>query len=250
MPGFGVLPLTRVVISQPFLFPWVGLFEQIRLADVYVHLDDAQFPQRHGRGRSFIIRVQVKTPKGSEWLTVPILKPGRTQLISEVAVADDTQWRDKHLKTLAQNYAKAPFASEMMEIAESVYALKTGSLCEMNICAIERISAYFGLSPRFCLSSSFGMKSSSSARVLETVQRCNGDIYITGHGAKDYLDHELFEKNGIRVEYMDYRRTPYPQLHGAFDPHITILDLIANLGRAGIEYIHSSTKYWRDFLHE
>jgi hypothetical protein len=92
------------------------------------------------------------------------------------------------------------------------------------------------------------MESSSSARVLETVQRCNGDVYITGHGAKDYLDHELFERNSIRVEYMDYQRTPYPQLHGEFDPHVTILDLIANLGRAGRDYIHSPTKYWKEFV--
>ena len=38
---------------------------------------------------------------------------------------------------------------------------------------------------------------------------------------------------------MQYTRAPYPQLHGAFDPHVSILDALANLGpacrgRAGI----------------
>jgi hypothetical protein len=46
---------------------------------------------------------------------------------------------------------------------------------------------------------------------------------------------------------MDYRRTPYPQLHGAFNPHVSILDLIANTGHAGIEYIHSQTVDWKEF---
>ena len=27
----------KVVISQPMLFPWVGMLEQIMLADVFVH---------------------------------------------------------------------------------------------------------------------------------------------------------------------------------------------------------------------
>jgi hypothetical protein len=239
--------LAKIVISQPFFFPWVGLFEQIRLADVYVHFDDAQFPL--GRGRSFINRVEVKTPHGAQWLTVPVLRPG-LQLISEVVIGGDPRWRDKHIKTLTYNYSRTPFFREMMEIAESVFGLNTESLAAMNIYAIERISAYFGLGARFCLSSSYGIKSSSSAKVLELVQRLNGNVYITGHGAKNYLDHELFERNGIRVEYMDYQRTPYPQLYGEFNPHVSILDLIGNVGRAGVEYIHSSTKYWKEFLRE
>ncbi len=56
-----------VVISQPMLFPWAGMFEQIRLADVYVHYPDVQFSKG-----SFTNRVQVKTAGGSRWLTLPL----------------------------------------------------------------------------------------------------------------------------------------------------------------------------------
>ena len=33
----------NVVISQSMYFPWVGMLEQIRLADVFVFYDDVQF---------------------------------------------------------------------------------------------------------------------------------------------------------------------------------------------------------------
>ena len=56
--------MTRVVISQSMLFPWVGLLEQMRLADVFVHYDDVQFSKG-----SFVNRVQVKTPDGVRWMT-------------------------------------------------------------------------------------------------------------------------------------------------------------------------------------
>ena len=59
-----------VVISQPMFFPWVGIFEQIRLADIFVHFDDVQLPW----GSSFINRVQIKTKDGIKWLTIPIRK--------------------------------------------------------------------------------------------------------------------------------------------------------------------------------
>jgi hypothetical protein len=237
--------MKRIVISQPFYLPWVGLFEQVRLADVFVHFDDVQFPL----GRQFINRVEVKTPTGAQWLTVPVLRHG-LQLINEVVVSNTSRWRDKHRKTLQYNYARAPYVNEMMEIVDSVFALKTDNLAEINIYAIERISAYFGLSPRFCLSSSYGIKSSSSAQVLELMQRLDGNVLIEGHGAKNFLDHDLLERNGVSVEYMRYERAPYPQLHGAFDPHVTILDLIANTGRAGVEFIRSGTTHWRDFIHD
>lgn len=243
----GVPPATRVVISQPFFFPWVGLFEQLRLADVFIHLDDAQFPL--GRGGTFINRVEVKTANGPQWLTVPVLRPG-LQLIKDVIIRDEFGWKEKHRKTLKYSYARTPYLNEMLEIVNSVLALPTKNLCELNIHGTELVAAYFGFAPRFCLSSSLGLKSSSSIKVLELVQSQNGDVYITGHGAKNYLDHKLFERSGIRVEYMDYQRTPYPQLHGAFNPHVSILDLIANVGRAGCEYIHSPTRYWKEFVHE
>ena len=47
--------MKTVVISQPMYFPWVGMLEQMALADVWVHLDDAQFSKG-----GFFNRVQIK----------------------------------------------------------------------------------------------------------------------------------------------------------------------------------------------
>ena len=49
----------KVVISQPMLFPWVGMLEQIMLADVFVHYADVQFSKG-----SFTNRVQIKDSTG------------------------------------------------------------------------------------------------------------------------------------------------------------------------------------------
>ena len=52
--------MTSVVISQPQLLPWPGFFELIASADVYVHLDDAQY------AKGFINRVQIKHSAGKQ----------------------------------------------------------------------------------------------------------------------------------------------------------------------------------------
>jgi hypothetical protein len=85
---------------------------------------------------------------------------------------------------------------------------------------------------------------------LAIVKELGGDTYITGHGAARYLDHARFESDGVRVEYMDYQCTPYPQLHGEFTPYVTGLDAVANCGRDGATLIRSGSKYWQEHINE
>ena len=115
---------------------------------------------------------------------------------------------------------------------------------------MEACCRYYGLDAgrRFVEVEQLGIAGASSQRVRDIVLAVGGTRYITGHGARNYLDHQLFEDAGIRVEYMDYEKRPYPQLHGEFTPYVSLLDLIANTGPAGIECICSGTSYWKDFL--
>ena len=49
---------------------------------------------------------------------------------------------------------------------------------------------------------------------------------------------------------MNYAMRPYQQLHGAFTPFVSSLDLIANHGTAGKQYLSPQTLNWREFTHE
>lgn len=235
--------MTRIVISQPMFSPWVGLFEQINLADVYVHLDDVQMPL----GRSFINRVQIKTSQGQQWLTVPIQRNG-TQKINQILIDDVQNWRSRHLNSLTLNYNKTPFFNDMIDIIYDAYNENPKNLSELNIKIIESISDYYRLNTHFVYSSQLNISSGSSKRLMEIIKYFGGDTYITGHGAKNYLDHEMFEDSNVRVEYMNYQMEEYAQLHGAFNPFVSSLDLIANEGRKGGRVISSSSVYWREFL--
>ena len=237
--------MKRVVISQPMFFPWVGMLEQTRLADVYVHYDDVQFSKG-----SFTNRVQIKTARGSEWLSVPLRDLRLGQKIREVAVDDRQDWRHRHLQTLSKAYVAAPFCDEMLALAKAVYSRPAATLCEVAIASMEAIWDYFPLArPQEVLwSSAMGIGGQSSRRVLEVVKQAGGTHYITGHGARQYLDHALFEAEGVRVEYLNYQKQAYPQMHGEFTPFVSVLDLIANLGKDGARVMVSGTVDWKGFI--
>jgi WbqC-like protein family len=237
--------MTRVVISQSMYFPWIGMLEQIRLADVYVYYDDVQFTKG-----GFLNRVQIKTAQGARWLTVPTRDFRLGQAIWDVPVDARRNWRHQHRETLSQAYAKAPYHDDMLRLAGGVFEGTDQTIGTVSRASLMALVDYFELRKgrQFLDARELGVGGSGSRRVRDIVALLRGTTYITGHGARNYLEHELFESSGIRVEYMNYLRTPYPQLHGEFNPHVSALDLVANCGREGAHYISSGTVYWKTFI--
>lgn len=235
----------KVVISQSMYFPWVGLLEQVHQADVFAHYDDVQFT------RGFYNRVQVKTAKGTQWLTVPLRDQHRGQLIDEVIVDDRIDWRSQHLGFLKQAYAEAPYRAEMLALVERVFDRPIASLADVTRNSIVELAEYFDLcnSTRFVGSRELGICGSSSQRLRDLCLALGANVYITGHGAKNYLDHQIFEDEGIEVRYMKYDCSPYPQLHGEFTPYVTGLDLVANCGKRGRSFIRSVAINWKEFIY-
>jgi hypothetical protein len=236
--------MTQVVISQSMYFPWVGLLEQVRLADIFMHYDDVQYT------RGFYNRVQVKTEHGIKWLTVPLRDQHRGQHIDEVAIDDREDWRGQHRAILRQAYFKAPYRDEMLALVDEVFNMPLHTLADVSRESILALARYFDLfqGRQFIKSSDVGVGGSSSQRLHDLSLAVGAKVYVTGHGARNYLDHSLFEQSGIAVRYMKYEMVPYPQLHGDFTPYVTGLDLVSNCGRQGASVIRSETIDWKEFL--
>ena len=237
----------NVVISQPMYFPWVGMFEQIALADAFVFYTDVQFSKG-----SFTNRVQLKTQTGSSWMTVPLQGLKLGQRIDEVAVKPARDWKPRHLSMLRESLGDAPFFGEAEELLAELPESDTGTIADVSSASMMAVCRYFGLDRKvkFVDIDELGIGGKGSDRVLDIVKSLDGTRYITGHGARSYLDHDAFEASGIAVEYMDYQCTPYPQFHGPFTPFVSVLDMVAHCGRAGLARIHSATKPWRSFIDE
>ncbi len=232
-----------LVVSQPMFLPWLGLFEQIKLADVFIHYDDVQMPQ----GRSFMSRVQIKSANGVSWLTVPIDHARSGKLLNEIILMTSADWRDKQLRTIRHAYARRPYFSVMFDLVSEIYSQTTDRLAEFNIYATEQIARWLDLAPQFMRSSEMQVEGASTERLVKLCEAVNCDVYVTGHGALNYLNHQQFEERGISVRYIDYRKVPYEQGHGEFTPYVSILDAIANCGEATRDLLCSEAVYWRDF---
>lgn len=238
--------MTKVVISQPMYFPWYGHLEQLKHCDVYVFYDDVQF------SRGFFNRVQLKKEEGQAWMTVP-LEGGESRKEINSHIPSKTQdWRASHAQLFKSLYHSAPFYEMAAGILEQVLTTQyePGSLSDFSEASTMALAVAFGLNhARYLKSSELDIPGKGTQRLVDICKALSASEYITGHGARNYMDHGLFDSHGINVSYISYGMKPYPQHIGNhFIPYVSGLDCIANCGPEAHKYLGGSLLSWRTFL--
>lgn len=213
-----------VTIHQPGYLPWLGFFEKMAKADVFVFLDDAQY-EKNG----FDNRNKIKTAEGWMWLTVPV-KVSFGQKLNEVIIADNTAWQEKHWRAITINYSKAPYFSLVQPFLKKIYEGKFEKLIDLNLAWIFYLAEALGIKSKFIKSSDLKVRSVKSERIFEICQALNATTYLSGRFGKNYLREEEFIDNHIKIEYQDFQHPVYPQLYGDFLPAMAAIDLLCNCG--------------------
>ncbi len=225
----------RCAIVQPSYIPWRGYFDIIRRSDVFVFLDDVQYDRRGWRNRN-----RIKTAEGSRWLTIPVHARG-AQIsglpIDQVVMSGD-EWPRQHLEMLRRAYRKAPFFEQYTEWLERVYGAPPERLADFTIATTVELAAMLRITgTRFIRSSALNAGGRKTERLLAVLERVGATRYLSGPSARAYIDESQFERAGIALEWMEYNYPEYPQLHGAFDPHVSVLDLLFMTGDRAADYI-------------
>ena len=226
---------------QPTYFPWAGYFNLIARVDAFVFLDDVQYEKGTWQNRN-----RVLLDGQPHWLTVPATREFLGQAINQVVIEDRRNWRRKHFKLLNQAYAKHPYAAEMMEAAGKLLKPELTRLAELNIAIITELSSKFGATTRLLRSSELGIEGGRTQRLIDICAHLDCDEYVSPVGSSGYLAADRFEqKTAIRLSFTDYVPAPYPQRSAAqFVSHLSVLDIIANLGWEGAAaYVQSNRSH-------
>ena len=226
----------RVGVIQSNYLPWRGYFDFIRSVDLFVFYDDMQYTKGDWRNRN-----KIKTPRGTEWITVPVFNKQLAKLICETQIDYTTDWGFKHRRLFEMHYKQAPFRDLMLSLVEDLGSTGEINISALNIRLIRRICEFLHISTPTLLSSELGLQGTKTERLINLLKKVNGTTYLSGPAADVYLDKDMFRQSGITLEYKSYSYAPYPQLWGPFDGAVTILDLIANCGSEAERHIVSQT---------
>jgi hypothetical protein len=216
-----------ISILQSNYIPWRGYFDIVRKSDVFVIYDEVQYTKNDWRNRNVI-----QTKVGSQWLTIPVKQLSLNQAIKDTKIASNN-WAQKHWNAIQLTYAKANHFSENETWLSEMYTEVRyyDLLSEVNLFFLKKVCEKLAIQTEIIDSLDLDLKGDKNEKLIDAVNKLKGNCYLSGPAAKSYLDVELFQKNGISVEWMDYSNyVPYPQWVGSFNGAVSILDTIAHCG--------------------
>jgi hypothetical protein len=230
----------RIVgIHQPNFMPWMGFFNKIYRSDIFVLIDDVQFAKG-----SVCNRTKLKNNEGKEvWLTVPVrFDNGSASTFNQTKIAD-SQWHKKALNLIKSCYIQAPYYKQYLPELENIFVDDHPSLASLNCALIKYFCRKFGIATPIHLQSELSMDFGKKNFLnLGITRHFNGNIYLSGTGAKKYNDHKLFEENNVTIQYLNYEQPQYRQLYGNFIEGLSVVDLLFNEGEAGSAFIKLNQK--------
>jgi len=218
-----------VAIHQPNYIPWMGYFYKMAKSDVFVLLDNVQFPKESPAARN-----QIKGKNGEAvMLSVSVKKSqGAFQTYRELGLEYQTKWHHKHLNQMRDAYARSPFFKPVFAELEPLLKPQYSNLAELNIALIRWMVSKLGLKTRLEVASehddgTWGTRNDRNASICRFF---GGTRYLSGSGARKYNDEAVFGALDIELAYSDFTHPVYEQINGPFIPNLSLLDAFFNLG--------------------
>jgi len=216
-----------VTTHQPIFLPWPGFFYKALHADALVLLDRVQFP--HGRG--WLHRNRLKSDQGDHWLRVPIRKAGRgMQQIADVEICDDTDWRARHLRSVRELYAHAPYLQSHLAALEEIYGRRHRSLAALNVDLIRHLWRALAVPTKLYLQSELGVTGRGTDLLANVCEALKADTYLALTVSAKYIDSQALSARRIQLALAKFHPPVYPQLWGDFRYNLSTLDLALTCG--------------------
>ena len=227
----------RAAVMQPYFFPYIGYWQLIHAVQIFVLFDDVQYI-RHG----WINRNRVlKHGGGWQYLTVPLKKHAKNELIKNVFAHDEIDWKVQILRQLAHyNYKnKAPFYSETVELLNRAFSkITNGNITRINEVIIKEICRHLNIKTQIMVSSeqnfNYGNVQDAGEWALRIAEQMNAQEYINPISGANIFDLDKFKAIKIKLSFLRSDEIRYAQ-GPVFEPSLSIVDVLMFNGQAGTQ---------------
>ena len=211
----------KVAIMQPYFFPYIGYFSLIKVVDLFIFYDDVNYIKG-----GWVNRNRILINSEAKYLTLNVKNGSQNKLINEIEFDDN---RQKLLKTIEQNYKKAPYFKQVWPLLETNLKLKTTSLADIAINSVRSVTNYLGMQTKFEISSVSYPETKGlerSERLKQICRKTHADTYINAIGGIDLYDKNDFLKNHINLQFLKPQLLQYKQYKETFIPGLSIIDVL------------------------
>lgn len=212
-----------ISVMQPYFLPYIGYWQLIAIADVFVLLDDVNFIVR-----GYINRNNILVNGRAYLFSMPVAGASQNRLIRDTKLNFSSAARKKLLKTIAVSYKKAPQFPVVFPLLESIIYYPENDLTKFIQQSLVLVSGYLGLNTRFILSSSMekGEPQNAQDRIIDICLKIGGETYINPPGGWSLYDPDEFRRSGLALRFLRPGAISYTQFHHDFVPNLSIIDVL------------------------
>ena len=213
-----------IAMMQPYWFPYLGYFQLIAAADIFVLGDDLQYIKD-----GWINRNRILAAGEARLVSLPLKKAAHGLHIDQRQIADEfAQTNGKLLKTLALNYSRAPHSDVILPLLERIMRYPERNLARALEYSIRELCAYLRIDTPILRASelAIGAVEDKQDRVIKTMKKLGGERFLNPIGGLDLYEDERFKRNGIELRFHRMSALSYPQFKGPFVPNLSIIDVL------------------------
>ena len=217
-----------VAIMQPYFFPYIGYFQLMQAADIFVFHDDVQYIKG-----GWINRNRILKDNHVEWLTMPVRNASNYLPIDQRCFANEPATVDKMKRRLAAAYAKAQAFDRIASMIFELLDFPDANVASFNCTSLVALAKKLGITCKFIRSSELDEPelAKGQAKVLALCRRFGANRYINPIGGVELYDAHAFAAAGISLSFM--RTTATPTITASGPEHLSVIDGLMQNGFGG-----------------
>lgn len=215
--------MKKIGIMQPYFFPYIGYWQLMKAVDEYVIYDDVNYIKNGWINRNNILL------NGNKYLiTLPLDKASPFQLINQVRITSNDNFKQKILRTIEQAYKKAPYFDNIFPIIQAVIMEKSCLISQALINQFKLVNDYLGIKTKLIVSSDLKKDNELKAqdKVIHICKLLNGTNYINAIGGQELYSKSDFEQEKLKLNFIKAKDISYIQFKNEFVPYLSIIDIM------------------------
>ena len=192
--------------NQPYFFPYIGFWQLVNAADLFLIGDNYNFIKRG-------------------WIQ-------RNRILTSFRKINETEFVDfdvgQKLNTVYRAYRKAPQFDAGYNLVKTILDNPERNVAEFLFQSIKDVCRFLGINTKFMKSSEIPGNDNYKReyRIYDFCHRLGGDTYLNAVGGQDLYHFDDFEKHGVTLKFIHPNIRPYKQYYNEFVPGLSILDVI------------------------
>jgi hypothetical protein len=189
----------KVSLIQSNFIPWVGYLSIIKNSDLFILYEDVQYTKNDWRNRNkFLIN------NNETWITIPVHYSDKQNF--QTVTTKSYKFFEKFKKTIENNYSNNNNYKKIKNDFESKIQICSEEklLKNINRIFLSFLLDLYNIKTKIIFLEEAPPINNPSEKVLKILKNYSATEYLSGASAKNYLNEELFLKNNIKLNYVNY----------------------------------------------